>query len=180
MEKLWPNWNIAKQFCTEVTSSVYVCACVRVCVCTFMDSRRVRYISGMALALSLSLRLPLRCLGSSGSSLAFTRCHSLTPPSSASSSIGVSVQVSAFTMLLGRIHWAVMTYLTITYKEISSVLLLFHLQQTILEVSTLNRKHLNKNHYKSTTFRQSFCNSVTVITVHCVNYIKGVWIILFS
>lgn len=61
------------------------------------------------MARSLSLKLPRRCLGSSGSSVGFTRCQSLMPPSSASSSIGVSktskclqVSVSFLTVELGQ------------------------------------------------------------------------------
>lgn len=47
------------------------------------------------MARSRSLKLPRRCLGSSGSSVGFTRCQSFIPPSSASSSIGVSIQRQA-------------------------------------------------------------------------------------
>uniref|UniRef100_A0A3Q1FLW2 Uncharacterized protein n=1 Tax=Acanthochromis polyacanthus TaxID=80966 RepID=A0A3Q1FLW2_9TELE len=52
--------------------------------------RRTGRQAGMALALSRSLMLLFLCLGISGSSLLFTRCHSRSPSSSSPSSIGVS------------------------------------------------------------------------------------------
>lgn len=62
------------------------------------------------MARSRSLKLPRRCLGSSGSSVGFTRCQSLIPPSSASSSIGVSktsnclqMSVSSLTVQFGQV-----------------------------------------------------------------------------
>lgn len=63
----------------------------------------------LALSRSFSLRLPRLCLDSSGSSLAFSRCHSLIPSSSPSSNIGVSGRQTnrlwkRVTWLCGNIH----------------------------------------------------------------------------
>lgn len=55
------------------------------------------------MARSRSLKLPRRCLGSSGSSVGFTRCQSLIPPSSASSSIGVSKPSNCLQMSVGSL-----------------------------------------------------------------------------